>query len=147
MNTREFGKSLGITYMAVENNEFEDIHGKMISEMGIKPILTLQEYEYKAAIAATVDRSKRTVKFEIRSSDAKYNCREFAQSVHPISGGHLQVAEDRHLRDVAESVIDQFVRYILQVDGITAEDVVFHGVEFPHIHDPACISLFATKKD
>ena len=128
----------GIIFMAVNDNEFEDIKGKTISEMGMKPIHTLQEYDYKAAIAATVNRTDRTIKFEIRSSDAVYNCREFAQSVHPGGGGHLQAAgvtltvgKEAHLGEVTESVINQFIQYIFKIEG----EMVCQSVELTDIHD------------
>ena len=130
----------GIIFMAVDDNEFEDIKGKTISEMGIKPIHTLQEYDYKAAITATVNKVDRTVKFEIRSSDAIYNCREFAQSVHPSGGGHLQAAgvtltapKTVNLREVAKSTISQFIDYILKIDGMH-EEIVF-DVDVSDIND------------
>ena len=105
----------GFAYMVV--------NGENISEMGIKPIHTLQEFEWKAAVAITANEVDKTLKLELRSTDPKFNCRKLAQAIHPSGGGHLQAAgvtvqcdEGTSLSDASNKLVQQFIDYMRETE-------------------------------
>lgn len=112
----------GFAYLIAKDEEHGE-YKNFLSENGIKPIHILQEYEWKAAVAITIDKTKRTLKLELRSTNEKYNCRKLAQAIHPTGGGHLQAAgvtievpEDKIMLDEANRLVREFIDYMRECE-------------------------------
>ena len=123
LSDEEYGRFSGFAYMIVDDYHFDEEKEIKISELGIKPIHVLQEYEWKAAVAITINSIERTLKLELRSSEEKYNCRKLAQAIHPSGGGHLQAAgvtvevpKEEELFAAAKTLAKQFVDYMKECE-------------------------------
>ena len=123
LSDEEYGRFSGFAYMVVDDYHFDEEKKIKISGLGIKPIHVLQEYEWKAAVAITINSIERTLKLELRSSEEKYNCRKLAQAIHPSGGGHLQAAgvtvevpKEEELFAAAKTLAKQFVDYMKECE-------------------------------
>lgn len=95
-----------------------------MGDSALKPITVLQDYDFKAMIAITLEKEKSGFKYqesnvtkikcELRSTEPTLNCRDIAKSIDASGGGHIQAAGvtiqimNEKADEVVKSIIKKF---------------------------------------
>lgn len=101
---KNYGNRIG--YLIIDKTE--------LGNSAVKPITVLQDYDFDAMIAITIDKKSDTssIKCELRSTRPSLNCRDIAKSIDVSGGGHIQAAgvTIEILNDKVAEVVDNIVK-------------------------------------